>query len=63
LGSQFIKKVKDIKPIVKAFLMTAFRIDDIEFRTDYPPEKEDDNLVAYTLTITLGDNTHTTGMD
>jgi hypothetical protein len=30
-------------------------------RTDYPPEKEDDNLVAYTLTITVGDNTHTTG--
>jgi hypothetical protein len=30
-------------------------------RTDYPPEKEDENLVAYTLTITVGDNTHTTG--
>src|SRR5947209_1899694 len=24
-------------------------------RTDYPPEKEDENLVAYTLTITVGD--------
>ena len=30
-------------------------------RTDYPPEKEDENLVAYTLTITVGDNAHTTG--
>jgi hypothetical protein len=30
-------------------------------RTDYPPEKEDENLVAYTLTITEGDNAHTTG--
>ena len=30
-------------------------------RTDYPPEKEDDTLVAYTLTITVGPNAHTTG--
>jgi hypothetical protein len=30
-------------------------------RTDYPPEKEDETLVAYTLTITVGDNAHTTG--
>ena len=30
-------------------------------RTDYPPEKEDENLIAHTLTITVGDNTHTTG--
>jgi hypothetical protein len=30
-------------------------------RSDYPPEKEDENLVAYTLTITVGDNAHTTG--
>jgi hypothetical protein len=30
-------------------------------RTDYPPEKEDENLVAYTLTITIGDNAHTSG--
>ena len=30
-------------------------------RTDYPPEKEDENLAAYTLTITVGDNAHTTG--
>ena len=29
--------------------------------TDYPPEKEDENLIAYTLTITVGDNEHTTG--
>ena len=30
-------------------------------RTDYPHEKVDENLVAYTLTITVGDNAHTTG--
>jgi len=30
-------------------------------RTDYPPEKEDENLIAYTLTITVGDSEHTTG--
>src|SRR5205823_6241075 len=30
-------------------------------RTDYPPEKEDENLIVHTLTITVGDNTHTTG--
>ena len=30
-------------------------------RTDYPPEKEDENLTAYTLTITVGDNAHTAG--
>lgn len=29
--------------------------------TDYPPEKEDESLIAHTLTITLGDHTHTTG--
>jgi hypothetical protein len=30
-------------------------------KTDYPPEKEDENLVVHTLTITVGDNIHTTG--
>jgi hypothetical protein len=30
-------------------------------RTDYPSEKEDENLVTYTLTLTVGDNVHTTG--
>jgi hypothetical protein len=30
-------------------------------RTDYPPEKEDENLVTYTLTLTVGHNVHTTG--
>jgi hypothetical protein len=30
-------------------------------KTDYPPEKEDENLIAHTLTITVGDNIHTTG--
>ena len=30
-------------------------------RIDYAPGKEDENLTAHTLTITVGDNTHTTG--
>ena len=29
-------------------------------RIDYPREKEDESLVAYTLTITVGSNAHTT---
>jgi CheY-like chemotaxis protein len=33
-GYEFIKKVRDIKPLVKVFLMTAFKIDDIEFRKE-----------------------------
>ena len=35
-GYEFIKKVRDIKPLVKVFLMTAFKIDDIEFRKELP---------------------------
>jgi DNA-binding NtrC family response regulator len=31
-GYEFIKKVKEIKPEVKVFFMTAFEINDIEFR-------------------------------
>jgi response regulator RpfG family c-di-GMP phosphodiesterase len=30
-GYEFVKKVKEIKPEVKVFLMTAFEINDIEF--------------------------------
>ncbi len=29
-------------------------------KTDYPPEKEDESLIAYTLAITMGDTVHTT---
>jgi hypothetical protein len=29
-------------------------------RTDYPPEKEDESLIAYTLAVTIGDTVHTT---
>jgi hypothetical protein len=32
-----------------------------ECKADYPPEKEDDpSLIAYSLTVTIGDKTHTT---
>jgi response regulator RpfG family c-di-GMP phosphodiesterase len=31
-GYEFIKKVKGIRPEIKVFLMTAFEIDDEEFR-------------------------------
>ena len=29
-------------------------------KTDYPPEKEDESLIAYTLAVTIGDTVHTT---
>jgi DNA-binding NtrC family response regulator len=32
-GYEFIRKVKEIKPEVKVFLMTAFEINDAEFRS------------------------------
>ena len=35
-GFEFIKKVKGIKPEVKVFFMTAFEINDIEFRRVLP---------------------------
>jgi DNA-binding NtrC family response regulator len=35
-GYEFIKKVKEIKPEVKVFFMTALEIDDIEFRRVLP---------------------------
>lgn len=35
-GYQFIKKVKEIKPQVKVFFISAFEIDDIEFRRELP---------------------------
>ena len=30
-------------------------------KTEYPSEKDDENLVAYTLTITVGESAHTAG--
>jgi response regulator RpfG family c-di-GMP phosphodiesterase len=41
-GYEFIKKVKDIKSLVKVFLMTTFKIDDIEFRKELPFVKVDE---------------------
>jgi DNA-binding NtrC family response regulator len=35
-GYEFTKKVKEIKPQVKVFFMTAFSINDIEFRRVLP---------------------------
>jgi len=35
-GYEFIKKVKEIKPEVKVFFMTAFKINDLEFRKVLP---------------------------
>jgi hypothetical protein len=32
-----------------------------ETKTDYPPQKEDENLVTCTLTITVDNSVHTTG--
>ena len=41
-GYQFIKKVKEIKPQVKVFFISAFEIDDIEFRRELPFVKVDE---------------------
>ena len=31
-GYEFVKKIKEIRPEIKVFLMTAFEINDAEFR-------------------------------
>jgi DNA-binding NtrC family response regulator len=41
-GYEFTKKVKEIKPQVKVFFMTAFSINDIEFRRVLPFVKIDE---------------------
>jgi DNA-binding NtrC family response regulator len=41
-GFEFIKKIKEIKPEIKVFLMTAFEINDIEFRRVLPCTKIDE---------------------
>ena len=38
-GYEFIKKVNEIKPEIKVFLMTAFEINDAEFRRLLPKVK------------------------
>jgi CheY-like chemotaxis protein len=40
-GYEFIKKVKEMKPQIKVLFMTAFEIDDIEFRRLLPSVKVD----------------------
>jgi response regulator RpfG family c-di-GMP phosphodiesterase len=41
-GYEFIKRVKEIKADVKVFFMTAFEIDDIDFRRILPSVKIDE---------------------
>lgn len=41
-GFEFIKKVKEIKPQIKVFLMTAFEINDVEFRRVLPSTRIDE---------------------
>jgi response regulator RpfG family c-di-GMP phosphodiesterase len=41
-GYEFVKKVKDIKPEIKIFLMTAFEINDIEFSRALPSIRIDE---------------------
>ena len=56
-GYEFIKKVKEIKPEVKIFFMTAFEIDEIEFRGVLPYIKIDEfiqkPISANKLTVIL----------
>jgi two-component system C4-dicarboxylate transport response regulator DctD len=41
-GYEFIKRIKEIKAEVKVFFMTAFEIDDIEFKRVLPSVKIDE---------------------
>ena len=41
-GYEFVKKVKEIKPEIKIFLMTAFEINDLEFSRALPSIKIDE---------------------
>ena len=41
-GYEFVKKVKEMKPEVKIFLMTAFEINDFEFSRALPSIKIDE---------------------
>ena len=41
-GYEFIKKVKERKPQVKVFIISAFEINDIEFRRELPYVKVDE---------------------
>ena len=41
-GYEFIKRVKEIKPEVKVFFMSAFEIDDIQFRRVLPSFRIDE---------------------
>ena len=41
-GFEFIKKIREIKPEVKIFFMTAFEINDVEFRRVLPSTRIDE---------------------
>lgn len=41
-GCEFVKQIKEIKPQVKVFFISAFEIDDIEFRSELPFVKVDE---------------------
>jgi response regulator RpfG family c-di-GMP phosphodiesterase len=41
-GYEFIKRVKEMKPHVKVFIISAFEIDDIEFKREFPFVKVDE---------------------
>ena len=43
-GYEFIKKVKEIKPEVRVFLLSAFLIDDIQYRTGLTLVKADEYI-------------------
>jgi len=41
-GYEFVKKVKEVKPEIKIFLMTAFEINDLEFSRALPSIRIDE---------------------
>ena len=55
-GYEFIKRIKEIKAEVKVFFMTAFEIDDVEFRRILPSIKIDEFIQK---PVTINDLTST----
>lgn len=54
-------KHKQLSESKERELIEAIRTNEFfNTRTDYPPEKEDESIIAYTLAITMGDSVHTT---
>ena len=50
-GFEFVRKVKEIKPDIRVFLMTAFQITDIEFSRLLPSTIAVDSIIQKPISI------------